>query len=98
MSATRVTGRIQFDWLIEVGERPARRTKAAADFGERRGNEQRPDADGDDQVRAPAAGECRDAGRHREHGAADHLIDADRRQIPATELAPKLAHGAAVVS
>ena len=44
-------------------------------------------APSDERERAPAADLRGDLRRHQEDGAADHLVDADRGEIPAAERA-----------
>ena len=70
----------------------------AGDFREGQRDQHRREPDGDDQDRAPPADGRGDRGGHREDGAADDLIDSERRQIPASELSPELRQGDSGVS
>ena len=69
--------------------RTARPLEAAADFGEAKRDEQRREAGHDERRHAPGADLRGHARRRQENGAADDLVDADRRQIPAPQLAPE---------
>ena len=63
------------------------RVEAAADFGEAQRDRQRREAHQHEADRAPGADLRRDLRRHQEDRAADHLVDADRGEIPAPERA-----------
>ena len=65
----------------------------AADFGETQRDEQRRKPDREKRHRAPAPDLCRHLGRQQEYCAADHLVDADRGEIPFAELAPQRGPG-----
>ena len=104
--AARVNHCIQPDFeRDEASERRARveiRTagavEAAADFGEAQRHGERRDAHQHETDRTPRADLRRDLRGHEEDRAADHLIDADRRQVPAAERALQRRHVKAVVS
>src|SRR5215467_9491025 len=66
--------------------RSARRVEPAADFREGDRDEHRREPDSEDEQRAPRADGRGERGGHREDGAADDLIDANRGQVPSTEL------------
>ena len=69
--------------------RAASRVEPAAHLRERRRDHQRHESHADDEEGAPAAGRCGQRCGQREDGAADDLIDANRAQVPAPELAAK---------
>ena len=67
--------------------RAAGAIEAAADLGKAQRDQQRRKPDREKRQRAPGPDLPRDVGRQQKDGAADDLIDADRGQIPAAQLA-----------
>ena len=72
---------------VQVGAACA--IEPAAHLGKRQRDEHRGQADRRDEPGAPAADARGIERRLRKDRAADHLVDADRRQIPAAQLAAK---------
>ena len=81
-----------------VDVRSAGTIEPAADFGEAQRHGEGRDAHQHETDRTPRADLRRDLRGHEEDRAADHLIHADRREIPAAERAPERRHVKAVVS
>ena len=83
----------------EIAERRARveiraagRVEAAAQLGEAERDGERQQPDQDEADRAPRADLRRDLRRPEEDRAADHLVDAERGEVPASERALQRDH------
>ena len=74
---------------VEIGAAGA--IEAAADFREAQRHGERGEPHQHEADRAPGADLRRDLRRHQEDRAADHLVDADRGEVPAPERAPQRA-------